>query len=344
MDNLNDYKHNKTSADGENGILSEIFRRLEIEHGTCVEFGAADGVWNSNTYFLWAENNWNAILIENNQEQFAKLSELANSFTDNKQNKIICINAFVSPYPERSGDEEGGVSFDELLLMTSEKAEQAYRFTVSKDFDFLSIDVDGNDYYVWDTIKEFKPKCVCIEYNQTVPPNIDYIDEIKPYLSGGAGIKPMVELGNNKGYQIVACTGSNLIFVRNDYVEKLGNITTRVRDLFDYDNLTCVVSTQEQDVVYLTKSRPANYYMTLEKINASYERNFSKEDYRSIPTPVQGRLYPVMINYSYHDVAKYRIVDGNLVTRYKDIMCIKDMNDVILDLVNETLNESETEN
>jgi len=154
----------------------------------------------------------------------------------------------------------------------------------------------------------------------------------------------MVELGNNKGYQIVACTGSNLIFVRNDYVEKLGNITTRVRDLFDYDNLTCVVSTQEQDVVYLTKSRPANYYMTLEKINASYERNFSKEDYRSIPTPVQGRLYPVMINYSYHDVAKYRIVDGNLVTRYKDIMCIKDMNDVILDLVNETLNESETEN
>ena len=74
MENLNNYASDLTSGDGTNGILIEIFNRLEVDSGFCVEFGAADGVWNSNTHPFWS-NGWSALLIETNPDVFDKLNK-----------------------------------------------------------------------------------------------------------------------------------------------------------------------------------------------------------------------------------------------------------------------------
>jgi hypothetical protein len=62
MKKLNEYAKNITSQSGENGILFEIFRRLDITKGTCIEFGAADGIETSNTHPLWCEQPYPGVL------------------------------------------------------------------------------------------------------------------------------------------------------------------------------------------------------------------------------------------------------------------------------------------
>jgi hypothetical protein len=183
-------------------------------------------------------------------------------------------------------------------------------YKCDKDFNLLSIDVDGNDYHIWKNIKNYKPKCVVIEYNQTIPPNIDLVDEIQEYLGMGASIKSLEKLGREKGYSLVACTGSNLIFVDSHYIEKLGNITTDVKDLYDLKNLTCLVSTQKQDKVYMTKRRPPNYYMTMKKYVETAQVAFP-EDQKIIKK--YNNLYPVQINYENEDKDNVRILDGKMI-------------------------------
>ena len=51
------------------------------------------------------------------------------------------------------------------------------------NFDFLSIDVDGCDYYLFESLTKYKPKLICIEYNPTIPNDVEFIQEsisIKP--------------------------------------------------------------------------------------------------------------------------------------------------------------------
>ena len=301
LENLNDYTSNITSGDGTNGVLIEIFKRLNINFGFCVEFGAADGLWNSNTNPFWS-NGWSALLIETDPCVFKKL----NKNVENMEN-VITMNCHVSPHPEGESEIENSYCLDEILNTINEGL---VSHRCDKDFDLLSIDVDGNDYHIWKNIKNYKPKCVVIEYNQTIPPNIDLVDEIQDYLGMGASIKSLEELGREKGYSLVACTGSNLIFVDNHYVKKLGNITTDIRDLYDLKNLTCLVSTQKQDLVYMTKRRPPNYYMTGKKYRETTLIDLP-EDKKIIEK--YNNLYPVQISYETQDNDSVRILDGSMV-------------------------------
>jgi hypothetical protein len=300
LENLNDYASDITSADGTNGILIEIFKRLNINSGFCIEFGAADGVWNSNTNPFWS-NGWEALLIEPDPEVFQVLLENTKEF-----DKVSSLNCFVSPYLEGENPRksEGFASLDKILdeLNTT-------KVNCDKNFDLLSIDVDGNDYHIWKNIKNYKPKCVVIEYNQTIPPNIDLVDEIQEYLGMGASIKSLEKLGREKGYSLVACTGSNLIFVDSRYIEKLGNITTNVKDLYDLKNLTCLVSTQKQDILYMTRRRPPNYYMTMKKYKETALLDLP-EDKKIIKK--YNNLYPVQVNYDTDYEDRVRILDGNM--------------------------------
>ena len=301
LENLNDYTSDITSGDGTNGVLIEIFKRLNINFGFCVEFGAADGLWNSNTNPFWA-NGWAALLIETDPGVFKKL----NKNVENMEN-VITMNCHVSPHPEGESKIENSYCLDKILNTFNEGL---LSHRCNKDFDLLSIDVDGNDYHIWKNIKKYKPKCVVIEYNQTIPPNIDLVDEIQDYLGMGASIKSLEELGREKGYSLVACTGSNLIFVDNHYVKKLGNITTDIRDLYDLKNLTCLVSTQKQVLIYMTKRRPPNYFMTMNKYREAKKIDLP-EDKKIIKK--YNNLYPIQISYENSDIDSVRILDGSMV-------------------------------
>ena len=130
MDNLIKYKKNIYSQHGEDGIIEEILRRLDnhTDKQYC-EFGAWDGLHLSNTCNLLKKNQCKALLIEPNKDKF---QELCKNFP---QEKITKINSLV----EIDGDK----SLDNFLEKNN----------FNKNFDFLSIDIDSYDYYIFESLK-----------------------------------------------------------------------------------------------------------------------------------------------------------------------------------------------
>lgn len=194
---LNDYAFNKYSQNGEDGIIEEILNRLPKSslNYWCVEFGAWDGVHLSNTCRLIRERNYNAVLIE---ADIKKFRDLNNNFPSENVTKL---NEWVSF--------EGENSLDHLLLRTS----------CPSDFDFLSIDIDGIDYWIFESISKFNPKIVCIEYNQTIPNVVDFINPRDFKIKYGSSAKSIVSLAVKKGYYLVAVTLTNLIFISYKFID-----------------------------------------------------------------------------------------------------------------------------
>ena len=105
------------------------------------------------------------------------------------------------------------------------------RYAVPKAFDFLVIDVDYNDFYIWDAIKHYDARVVCMEFNAcfgTADAVVKYKKEHywdwTNYFEHS--ITAITKLGRAKGYSLVHCTleGLNLYFVRDDLVKDLGDL------------------------------------------------------------------------------------------------------------------------
>jgi hypothetical protein len=98
---------------------------------------------------------------------------------------------------------------------------------IPENLDLLSIDIDGNDLWVWKEINGIKPRLVIIEYNASFGPDLSVTI---PYKSGfaiegayhGASLRALVKVGRQKGYRFVGCnsTGVNAFFVRNDLAQE----------------------------------------------------------------------------------------------------------------------------
>jgi hypothetical protein len=200
MINLNDYaKIIETSQKGEDGMLQKLFQELEISSGYFCEFGAGDGVSNCNTSFL-CKGGWKGLYIEMNKDLFKSLQGL-----HKKNKKISLINDKVSL--------EEGETLD--FYLEESKA--------PKDFDLLSIDIDGNDLWVWESLKKYTPKVVITEYNSqypssssvTVPYNKDHSFNFDDFYGASAGA--FDKLAKSKGYSLVGYTaGLNLIFLKDE--------------------------------------------------------------------------------------------------------------------------------
>jgi hypothetical protein len=95
-----------------------------------------------------------------------------------------------------------------------------------KEFDLLSLDVDQNTYHVWDGLMDYRPRLIVVEYNATIPPEIDWKCTYSPdrtwdgTANFGASLKALELLGLKKGYHLVGCdfSGVNAFFVRSDLV------------------------------------------------------------------------------------------------------------------------------
>jgi hypothetical protein len=88
---------------------------------------------------------------------------------------------------------------------------------VPKDSDLLSIDIDGNDYHVWAAIKSFRPKLVVIEFNPTIATAIRFVQEKQKGINQGSSAASLLDLGRAKGYELIAITRCNLLFVDSAY-------------------------------------------------------------------------------------------------------------------------------
>jgi len=192
---LNRYAFSVYSQNGEDGILEEVFRRIGIQKGFFIEFGAADGIWLSNSRFLW-EKGWSGVMIEANQAAYRKL--LINY---KKIKNVQCLNYFVSTKPYQPD-----LTLDQI----------AVRHFPDQEIDFLSIDIDGADSEILEGLL-MRPKVICVETNlswhplfkQRIPSEVSHQNLHQP-------LPVMMDIANKMGYKPVAMT-INLILVRNDY-------------------------------------------------------------------------------------------------------------------------------
>ena len=189
------YKMNIFSQNGEDGVIQEILKRLNITVGTCVEFGAWDGKHLSNTFHLVKNHGWNAIYIEGDAQKYQDLLKTCQEYPT-----ITPIQAFVdhNNYPGNHN------TLDNILSRTD----------IPSSFDIISIDIDSFDYQVWKSLSNYTPKIVIIEIHSGIKPYVtDHIHT--PGRFDGTSFFPMLQLGIEKGYQLVCHTG-NMIFIRDD--------------------------------------------------------------------------------------------------------------------------------
>lgn len=217
------------SQNGEDGILEQLIKELEIKNGTFCEFGASDGIESSNTYNLIKNFNFSGIAIELDRARYLKCVENYRSFPH-----VRVFHGAVL-YHDKSNDLNAWLKKGNL----------------SPDFDVLSIDIDHDDYYVWENLTEFNPKIVIFETNSYRDPvygelpgkpsheyNIDLLQQWYPTrVAKGCSFIAAVTLGLKKGYIPVSYTG-NIIFVRKDLVHKLKEFTYKISESpYDYTNL-----------------------------------------------------------------------------------------------------------
>ncbi len=191
---LIDFRKNIYSQTGEDGVIEKILQILPENDRWCVEFGAWDGILFSNTRNLIENAGYSAILIEGSKTKYAELQKNYHS-----QTNVITINTFVG-FTKDDG-------LDTILAKTP----------IPFNFDFLSIDVDGNDFHIWKAMSKYHPKLICIEFNPTIPTDVRFVQRAETSLNQGSGLLPLVELGKEKGYELVAVLPFNAFFVDSKY-------------------------------------------------------------------------------------------------------------------------------
>jgi hypothetical protein len=206
-----------TSQWGEDGIIAEIFRRIGTENKCCVEFGAWDGKYLSNTWDLWHNKDWSAILIEGEAERAKALEKSVQDFE-----KVKTHNALVTAQQENS--------LDSILA----------KLKAPTNLDLLSIDIDGDDYYIFESLKRFIPRLVVIEYNPTIPPELDLVQAQGEYF--GASALALVNLAKAKDYGLVCCTETNCFFVHGPDYPKLKMLEPPLHEVFPRDHITYVIT------------------------------------------------------------------------------------------------------
>ena len=190
------------SQHDEDGMIQEIFRRIKVTNQVFIECGVGDGTENNTLYLLLS--GWRGLWIEGSEVNARTVDQQFSTFI--KSGNLTFLHKFV----DRK-------SINEIVLSSQ----------VSGEIDFLSIDIDGNDYWVWEALSEVQPRVVVIEYNAVFRPplaivadyNKDFVWDGTSYY--GASLKALELLGSRKGYALVGCSlsGINAFFVRQDLVE-----------------------------------------------------------------------------------------------------------------------------
>jgi hypothetical protein len=96
------------------------------------------------------------------------------------------------------------------------------------DFDLLSIDIDGNDWHVWNAVKVYKPRIVIVEFNSSASNDLYFIQDPDPEVSQGSSLRAFVDLARTKGYELVATTPGNAFFVTAEAFPKIGIIDNSI--------------------------------------------------------------------------------------------------------------------
>ncbi|HEV2915714.1 MAG TPA: hypothetical protein VGX92_20705 [Pyrinomonadaceae bacterium] len=206
-DDIHETEFKVFSQFGDDGIIQYLINNTEIEERAFIEFGV-ENYTESNTRFLLINNNWKGLVIDGSSAHI----EYIKSDSIYWRHELTAVHSFI--------DKE---NINEII------AGQGFTGALG----ILSIDIDGNDYWIWECIVGVEPVVVIIEYNSvfgvnhaiTIPydPTFNRTKAHPSNLYWGASLKAMCRLAEKKGYAFVGSnsSGNNAYFVRKD---KLGGI------------------------------------------------------------------------------------------------------------------------
>jgi predicted O-methyltransferase YrrM len=190
------------SQSDEDGILGEILRRIGArpDDGILIEFGVENGL-QSNTHWLLRQG-YTVVWLEYNDRH------------------VKWIRRFFADYLS-----DGRLQLAHELVARDTVDSRLAALAAGRPVSVLSIDVDGNDYWLWERVEGIRPAVVVVEYNATWPPPLSVVQEhdtegpkkVKTDY-WGASLSALHTLARRKGYQLVGCgiVGVNAFFVRDD--------------------------------------------------------------------------------------------------------------------------------
>lgn len=186
------------SQNGEDGVIAELVRRVGAPGRWFVEFGIEGGI-EGNCVFLADVLGWSGLFIEPDPGSFTALER---KYAANE--RVATLRAAVTP----------------------ENAEELFESAgVPQEPDLLSIDVDGDDYWIWAAIERFRPRILIIEYNAALEPGRRLVQRRAAAAGSadgsdafGASLAALVALAAEKGYRLAhtELAGVNAFFVRGD--------------------------------------------------------------------------------------------------------------------------------
>ena len=206
--NLTEAEFKVFSQFGDDGILQYLIHHLSIPKAlqTFVEFGV-ENYEESNTRLLLMHNNWSGLIMDGSESnmEFVRRSRYY------WKHDVIAKAVFIDR--------------DNINALISDAG-------ISGEIGILSIDIDGNDYAVWDVIDVINPVLVVAEYNGifgsehalSVPYNPLFRRTQAHYsnLYWGCSLAALNHLSIKKGYTFAGCNsaGNNAYFIRNDYLNE----------------------------------------------------------------------------------------------------------------------------
>lgn len=207
IERLQDAEFRVFSQWGHDGIIQFLIRHVSIAEEIFVELGV-ESYREANTRFLMMHDNWQGLIIDAGRDHQAFLEESGLGW----QHSIDARTAFITK--------------ENINSILSD-------VRIPSDIGLLSIDIDGNDYWIYDAISVVCPRILILEYNGvfgsnqrvSIPYQADF-DRMTAHPSGlyfGASLPAMISLAEHKGYRFVGTNsaGGDAFFVRKDLAELL---------------------------------------------------------------------------------------------------------------------------
>lgn len=192
---------------GEDGILQYLIGKVPIADRSFIEFGV-ESYAESNTRFLLVNDGWRGLILDGGDAHRRFVARRGLDW----RHELTAVQAFV----------------------TRENVNELFaRAGFTGDVGLLSIDIDGNDYWVWEAIEAVTPRIVVCEYNSVFGPELavsvpyeaafDRARYHQSRLGYGASLAALAHLARRKGYRLVAgnSAGNNAFFVREDCASDL---------------------------------------------------------------------------------------------------------------------------
>lgn len=205
--NINKYEKKLYSQNGEDGVIDYIFRVIKTKTKKFVEFGF--GINENNSLNLIINHEFSGLFIDGNKNTCLQSKQLYKRVT--KKN-IQFLNAFI----------------------TKQNINGLIGRHCRGEIDFLSIDIDGNDCHILDTITCVKPRVICVEFCSSIGPYRSVTVKYKPtfirhneHNSGmycGGSLLGTTNIMKKKDYSLVGVVhGLNAFYVQNDILENLND-------------------------------------------------------------------------------------------------------------------------